>query len=217
MSSLKVIATSAALRGSCCIQAPLKLQCGRYPRRAWTADCPPAGRRCAVMLYRSSTETCSCKAHNSYSEHPSDSSDNEGYRGFQHFLQRPAVLAAGVLVVVVLLVRPVSARWQRLHQPVPDALPAAVWLPRSADGQGVKHMHERQPNPKQTPFAVISSSIPATSSRLLRISDALLMQLTVTLQQVTTRTVVIVSHTHTLPCNGARKWPACGLACPFSF
>lgn len=105
-------------------------------------------------------------------------------RDFQQFVGRQAFLAAGSFLLLVLLVRPLAKSWHTAHKPVPDALPAAVWLPRSTSDPPAKQHAQCQDDYQSKTFAAISSRIPATSSRLLRISDACLMQLTVTLQQV---------------------------------
>ena len=102
---------------------------------------------------------------------------------FLHFLRQQAALATGALFIFMLLVRPISTRWHRAHQPIAEPTPAAVWLPRSATDQLGKPT-QAEPSMPASMYAAMSSGIPATSSRLLRISDACLMQLTVTLQQV---------------------------------
>ena len=122
-------------------------------------------------------------------------------RPFPSFLRRQAFAAVGALLLAVLLVRPLAKSWCSVHKPVPDALPAAVWLPRSTSDEAAKQQ-ACQNNYQTSTFAAISSSIPATSSRLLRISDAFLMQLTVYLQQVSaklhipTLLTVLVVETH---------------------
>lgn len=105
-------------------------------------------------------------------------------RPFPFFLGQQALVAIGALLLAVLVVRPLAKSWSTAHKPVPDALPAAVWLPRSPSDLPAKQHADCQNNYQTRTFAAISSSIPATSSRLLRISDACLMQLTVALQQV---------------------------------
>lgn len=105
-------------------------------------------------------------------------------RPFQSFIRRQAFVAVGALLLAALLIRPVAKCWSTPHKPVPDALPAAVWLPRPTSDQSAQHLAHCNNNHQARSFAAISSSIPATSSRLLRISDAFLMQLTVALQQV---------------------------------
>lgn len=105
-------------------------------------------------------------------------------RPFPFFLGQQALVATGALLLAVLVVRPLAKSWSTAHKPVPDALPAAVWLPRSPSDLPAKQLADCQNNYQARTFAAISSSIPATSSRLLRISDACLMQLTVALQQV---------------------------------
>lgn len=90
--------------------------------------------------------------------------------------------------MLMLLIRPIASRWHQMRQPVVQSAPSAVWLPRSVTDQQVA---QRQPNLPSTMFAAVSSSIPATSSRLLHISDAILMQLTVTLQQVLLANVLV--------------------------
>ena len=107
-------------------------------------------------------------------------------REFPQFVGQQAFAAAGSLLLLVFLIRPLAKSWQTAHKLVPDALPAAVWLPRSTSDPPAKQHAQCQDDYQSKPFAAISSSIPATSSRLLRITDACLMQLTVTLQQVRT-------------------------------
>ena len=98
------------------------------------------------------------------------------------FLQRQTLLAAGALTLSALLVLPIARQWQKAHKPVTDPVPAGVWLPRATDHakQPQQHQHALQ----RAAFGLITSNLPAASGRLLRISDAILMQLTVTLQQV---------------------------------
>ena len=116
-------------------------------------------------------------------------------RPFQSFIRRQALVAVGALLLAALLIRPLAKSWSVAHKPVPDALPAAVWLPRPTSDQLAKqHAHGHNSKQAET-FAAISSSIPATSSRLLRISDALLMQLTVALQQVRQHAVYVHAST----------------------
>ena len=103
---------------------------------------------------------------------------------FLHFLRQQAALAAGALFIFMLLVRPITTRWHQAHQPIADPTPAAVWLPRSATDQESSKPTQAERSMPASMYAAMSSGIPATSSRLLRISDACLMQLTVTLQQV---------------------------------
>jgi len=103
---------------------------------------------------------------------------------FLHFLRQQAALATGALFIFMLLVRPITTRWHRAHQPIADPTPAAVWLPRSATDQESTKPTQAERSMPASMYAAMSSGIPATSSRLLRISDACLMQLTVTLQQV---------------------------------
>ena len=104
---------------------------------------------------------------------------------FLHFLRQQAALAAGALFIFMLLVRPITTRWHRAHQPVAEPTPAAVWLPRSAtDQEESRKPTQAEHSMPASMYAAMSSGIPATSSRLLRMSDACLMQLTVTLQQV---------------------------------
>jgi len=104
---------------------------------------------------------------------------------FLHFLRQQAALATGALFIFLLLVRPITTRWHRAHQPVAEPTPAAVWLPRSATDQVESRKRtQAEPSMRASMYAAMSSGIPATSSRLLRMSDACLMQLTVTLQQV---------------------------------
>ncbi|KAL3151949.1 hypothetical protein ABBQ32_001075 [Trebouxia sp. C0010 RCD-2024] len=112
-------------------------------------------------------------------------------RLFQSFIQRQVSVALGALLLAVLLIRPLAKQWSAAHKPVPDALPAAVWLPRPTSGQLAKQRADCHNNKQAKTFAAISSSIPATSSRLLRISDAFLMQLTVALQQVLLANVLV--------------------------
>ena len=104
---------------------------------------------------------------------------------FLHFLRQQAALAAGALFIFMLLVRPITTRWHRARQPIAEPPPAAVWLPRSAtDQEESRKSTQTERSMPASMYAAMSSGIPATSSRLLRISDACLMQLTVTLQQV---------------------------------
>lgn len=115
---------------------------------------------------------------------PSDDSQSK-LKIFLHFLRQQAALATGALFILMLLVRPITTRWHRAHQPTTKPIPAAVWLPRSAaDQQDSRKPTQAEPSMHASMYAAMSSGIPATSSRLLRISDACLMQLTVTLQQV---------------------------------
>ena len=111
-------------------------------------------------------------------------------RPFPSFLGRQAFVAVGALLLAILVVRPLAKCWSTAHKPVPDALPAAVWLPRSTSDLPAKQHADCQNNYQARTFAAISSSIPATSSRLLRISDACLMQLTVALQQVCNKCIL---------------------------
>ena len=111
-------------------------------------------------------------------------------RPFPSFLGRQAFVAVGAFLLAVLVVRPLAKSWSTAHKPVPDALPAAVWLPRSTSDLPAKQHADCQNKYQARTFAAISSSIPATSSRLLRISDACLMQLTVALQQVHTKCIL---------------------------
>lgn len=120
-------------------------------------------------------------------------------RLFQSFIQRQVSVALGALLLAVLLIRPLAKQWSAAHKPVPDALPAAVWLPRPTSGQLAKQRADCHNNKQAKTFAAISSSIPATSSRLLRISDAFLMQLTVALQQVKDNMCIPCLHSQTLP------------------
>ena len=149
-------------------------------RRQRTEHCQPLQRPLSAGLARWCRLSCSCNA-NSPHFAPSDKTDAKS-RTFLQFLQQQAVVAAGTLLMLMLLIRPIASRWHQMHQPVVQSAPSAVWLPRSVTDQLVA---QRQPNLPSTMFAAVSSSIPATSSRLLHISDAILMQLTVTLQQVT--------------------------------
>ena len=137
-------------------------------------------RRC----FHASTLRCCATGHR-----PDWAQDNQDRpsRPFPYFLGRQAFVAVGALLLAVLVVRPLAKCWSEAHKPVPDALPAAVWLPRSTSDLPAKQQADCQNNHQARTFAAISSSIPATSSRLLRISDACLMQLTVALQQVDTK------------------------------
>ncbi|DBB16525.1 TPA: hypothetical protein ACH3X3_014790 [Trebouxia sp. C0006] len=111
---------------------------------------------------------------------------------FLHFLRQQAALAAGALFIFMLLVRPITTRWHRAHQPVAEPTPAAVWLPRSAtDQEESRKPTQAEHSMPASMYAAMSSGIPATSSRLLRMSDACLMQLTVTLQQVLLANVLV--------------------------
>ena len=137
--------------------------------------------------FRASTLTCCATGHR-----PDWGQDNQDRtsRPFPSFLGRQAFVAVGALLLAVLVVRPLAKCWSTAHKPVPDALPAAVWLPRSTSDLPAKQHTDCQNNYQARTFAAISSSIPATSSKLLRISDACLMQLTVALQQVYTSCIL---------------------------
>ena len=103
---------------------------------------------------------------------------------FPGFLWKQLLLAAGTVAMAVLLVRPVVQRWQYTHQPLKDPVPAAIWLPTAAESLPISQLAQQQHVLQKAAFGAISGSLPASSGRFLRISDAILMQLTVTLQQV---------------------------------
>lgn len=147
------------------------------------SQCSPHPCHLRQRCFHSSTLRC-CASGN----RPDRAQDHQARtpRPFPFFLGQQALVAVGALLLAVLVVRPLAKSWSKAHKPVPDALPAAVWLPRSPSDLPAKQHADCQNNYQTRTFAAISSSIPATSSRLLRISDACLMQLTVALQQVLT-------------------------------
>ena len=152
----------------------------------------PFFRRRALKVARSTCRVTPTCCHSQYG-HParygrpaeSQQSPPATSSNFSGFLWKQLLLAAGTVAMAVLLARPVVLRWQQTHQPLKDPVPAAIWLPKAADTLAISQPALQQQHVLQrAAFGAISGSLPASSGRFLRISDAILMQLTVTLQQV---------------------------------
>lgn len=108
-------------------------------------------------------------------------SDAEPSTPFLKHLRQQALAAAGAMLLLALLFRPFGSHLQQKARYVTaDSTPAGVWLPRPQAVEGVSREQQRW----HAAAYFASSSVTATSSRLLRVSDAFLMQMTVTLQQV---------------------------------
>lgn len=137
-----------------------------------------------VRLANVAKLSCSCHntGHSAEPVHPEQKSQTRN--SFTGFLWKQSLLAAGTVALALCLVRPLAQQWQARHQPVTDAMPAAVWLPRAADTQPRHQPGQSLPVLQRAAFGAVTSNLPAASGRLLRITDAVLMQLTVTLQQV---------------------------------
>lgn len=154
-------------------------QWARGCRQSWSRSCPNFARKVAPICHAQSSNRQHAPADNSHNK-PTKSKSTK----ILSIWWQQAASAAGALFIFMMLVRPIATRWQRAHRPIADPTPAAIWLPTTAVDQNVESSEQPTSEVQAPMYAAISSSIPATSSRLLRMSDACLMRMTVTLQQV---------------------------------
>ena len=166
-------------------QLKFKVPDRRVRSRQWAGGCQQTRSRCRPTFVRELAPMCHAQS-SSRQQAPADGSHTKPPKlKLLSTWWQQAALGAGALFIFIMLVRPIATRWQRAYRPIADPTPAAVWLPTSAADQNVGSAEQAKLQVQAPMYAAISGSIPATSSRLLRMSDACLMQLTVTLQQVT--------------------------------